>query len=362
LVAVSFYNWFLWQKDKKTLATGKTLPPRLPLTKWPALPPVSVLVAAWNEAAHIERHIGSFLKLRYPHKELIICAGGTDTTYNLAQQYAGEMVRVLRQEPGEGKQRALARSLPHSRGDIIFLTDADCLLDDDAFERTLYPVASGLEQVCTGGSQPLPEQLTNPFVLPQAAVQLVSSLRTADYAPGLLGRNCAVERSLLVTSEGLLAPAATGTDYVLTKMLVQSGANIRQLPTSRVFTSFPTTAASYVRQQRRWLRNVALHGQRFGATGEVRASLRTSLLGLVMLLLPVLALLLAFPLLLLFWLLLVWHAFWGRMRALHFFTVLYDISPKQQTVFNLPLLILLDFVAWSQPLLDYLSTARQKEW
>ena len=121
-----------------------------PLDAWPELPLVSVLVAAWNEAAHINRHIESFLALRYPNKELVLCAGGNDGTLDLAYACAGPQVELLPQAPGEGKQRALARSFHQARGEVIFLTDADCELADEPFERTLWPVIGYGEQVATG--------------------------------------------------------------------------------------------------------------------------------------------------------------------------------------------------------------------
>ncbi|HUW13260.1 MAG TPA: glycosyltransferase, partial [Anaerolineae bacterium] len=122
---------------------------------------------AWNEAANIGPCIESVLGLRYPHVELVVCAGGDDGTLSSARRYANSAVMVLEQYPGEGKQRALQRCFEQCSGDIIFLTDADCLLDDDSFERVVAPVASGTEEVATGSWRPLDTQLRNPFVLYQ---------------------------------------------------------------------------------------------------------------------------------------------------------------------------------------------------
>lgn len=361
MAGVAWHNWRLWQQDKALLAAKAQVPSLPPLESWSRLPKVSVLVAAWNEAVHIEKHIESFLALRYPAKELILCAGGTDNTYALACALAGGPVKVYQQQPGEGKQRALHRSLVHATGDPIFLTDADCRFDDDSFERTVYPVALGIEQVCTGSSIPYPEQWHNPFVAAQAASQLYASMHSAAYAPGLLGRNCAVRRSLLEQSEGLAAPAPTGTDYVLAKMLVRAGGRIRQVSESRVATDYPVTARGYVRQQRRWLRNVALYGRRFGAFEEVGASLKTSLTGVMMLALP-LASLVAGSWLFVPWLLLLGHALLSRVRYLRFASGVWGRRLRKRFLaMQLPLLFL-DFVAWIRPLFDYVSAAGQKEW
>jgi hypothetical protein len=127
-------------------------------------PQVSVLVAAWNEADRIRDHITSFHELKYPNKELILCVGGNDGSYNIARQMEIAGVQVLKQEPGEGKQCALRRCLRYANGEIVFLTDADCLLDDHSFERTLSPIIDDGEYATSGWVRPFNEQLDNPFI------------------------------------------------------------------------------------------------------------------------------------------------------------------------------------------------------
>jgi len=361
-LGLGWHNWRRWRQDKRLLAAHQPPAAVAPLSWWPELPLVSVLVAAWNEGERIEPHIQHFLALRYPNKELILCAGGQDGCYEQACTYqSASQVRVFEQQAGEGKQKALHRCLPYARGSIVFLTDADCLLDDEAFERTLYPVVAGNTQVSTGSSQPDPAQLHNPFVVAQVASQLYGDLHAPPYGDGLLGRNCALTRSLLEQSGGLAAPAATGTDYVLAKMLLRQGAKIRQVPNSRVVTTYPTQIGPYIRQQRRWVRNVALHGLRFQAFGEVKASLTSSLVGLMMLLLPVISLV-GRKEALLVWLLLLWHGFLSRVRYLYVVRAVFGVPIRLKQLILQPLMLLLDFIAWSQPLLDYLLPDRRKEW
>jgi hypothetical protein len=357
---VAAYNWRRWQEDKAFLARRGAPEPLPPLSAWPELPLVSVLVAAWNESAHIDRHIESFLALRYPSKELVLCAGGEDDTYERACRQAGTAVKVLRQEPGEGKQRALARAFPETRGKIIFLTDADCLLADEPFERTLWPVVTGDEQAVSGSSRPFDGQLAIPVVFTQAATQLYSALHGPENMPGILGRNCAVCRPLLADTAALGVPAPTGTDYVLAKTLHAAGARIRQVPDSRMPTDYPTTARAYLRQQRRWLRNVVLHGRRFGATAEVWASLRSSLVGLAMLLLPLGALLTPWPAVI--WSVLFAQALLARLRYLGFAGAVLGRSIRPADGAWQGPLLGLDFAAWAQPLSDYVRQKNRETW
>jgi hypothetical protein len=181
------------------------------------------------------------------------------------------------------------------------------------------------------------------------------------YAPGLLGRNCAIRRKVLEKSRGLEVPAATGTDYVLAKMLMGAGVCIRQEPQSRVLTDYPICIRSYVRQQRRWLRNVTVHGRSFGATNEMQSALRTSLVGttmlLALLLVPFAGMLVAVP-----WLMLFAHGLFSRVRYLMSASALLRLPLTWAHIAVLPFTLLLDFLTWTAALLDYAAPAARSKW
>lgn len=361
LAGVAVHNWRRWQRDIALLARQKEPEPLPPPDTGADLPPVSVLVAAWNEADGIADHIESFQRLRYPRKELVLCAGGEDGTHDLAASYAADRVIVLRQEPGEGKQRALRRCLERATGDIIFLTDADCLLDDDAFERTLAPIIHEGEAVATGTSRPLPSQYANPFVLHQWFTQAGGTARRAAYVDGILGRNAALRRGALEAAGGFDAEVRTGTDYVLAKQLLRQGCRIRHVPDSAVETPFPETLARYRRQHNRWLRNVVVHGLRFGDYGEVLRCMIPSLLGSLMLAAPLAALVLG-PVALAGWLLLFLHALLSRVRYMRFGELLTRCPFPGEAYARLPLYLLADFATWATTLLQYLSAGGRRQW
>jgi cellulose synthase/poly-beta-1,6-N-acetylglucosamine synthase-like glycosyltransferase len=256
-----------------------------------AAPRVSILVAAWNEREIIERHINSVLALRYPDLEYVLCAGGTDGTYERAKAYEGARVIVLRQRHGEGKQAALRRCLDRTTGEIVYLTDADCLLSNESIERTIAPIVREKEVATTGRSCPLDEfTSTPPLVALQYYRETYAALRTAPYSPGFLGRNCAIRRDVLTETHGFDADARTGTDYRLARTILQAGYRIRSVPTSLVATRYPADPRAYGRQQSRWLRNLFVHGAATNDWTQVRAAVATTLAGCVLLVGPVLGL------------------------------------------------------------------------
>ncbi|MEM6430818.1 MAG: glycosyltransferase, partial [Deinococcota bacterium] len=116
---------------------------------WPELslpegkrPKVSVLVPAWNAAEDIAAFIAAFHSVDYLNKELILCVGGSDGSFETSQTLAADMtdVQVLEQVPGEGKQGGLRKCLAVSSGEIIYLTDIDCRMDTASLTHVLEPI------------------------------------------------------------------------------------------------------------------------------------------------------------------------------------------------------------------------------
>ena len=323
-------------------------------------PKVSVLVAAWDEAGIIRQHIESFRQLRYPAKELILCAGGPDDTYALARSYAGPQVTVLEQRPGDGKQGALQRCLERASGEVIFLTDADSLYDEQAFERTLAPVINGEAAVATGTFQPFPCQRANRFVLHRWFTKLYSEAGWGRYADGLVGANTALRRDVLEAIGGFTAEVKTGTDYHMAKKLRHHGYPIRYVPDSVVSTAYAETVANYWTQQARWLRNVVMHGLRFGAYGEVARCLLPSFLGLGMLAGLPIGLVLG-PVGVAAWALGWVFVLVSRVRYMRFGTLLTGY-PFGTGYLWLPFYIALDFGVWALTALQYLFREGRSRW
>jgi len=100
--------------------------------EWPT---VDVLIAAYNEARHIESKLRNTLALDYPPDRLnvtVVTDGSTDSTPQLVVALGNDRVRLLHQPERQGKSAALRRALPYLRGQVILFTDANCLLPPEA--------------------------------------------------------------------------------------------------------------------------------------------------------------------------------------------------------------------------------------
>lgn len=114
------------------------------LRKKPSLikhkPAVTVLIAAKNEEILLPGLIESLLKLEYEKKLLeiiIINDRSADSTLNIAQEYARNyehitVLNITNEIDGlSGKMNALAQGIDQSKGELILITDADCLVSPD---------------------------------------------------------------------------------------------------------------------------------------------------------------------------------------------------------------------------------------
>lgn len=111
-------------------------------------PSVSLLVAAYNEAAVIADKIRNSLALDYPvdKLEIVIASdGSTDATAEIVRSFyasesaegeTGGRVRLLNFEENRGKMAVLNDAIQELRGDIVAFSDASSMLATDSL-RTL---------------------------------------------------------------------------------------------------------------------------------------------------------------------------------------------------------------------------------
>src|SRR5690606_14364098 len=107
----------------------------------PSEPPkVTVLIAAYNEAAHIEATIRNKLGQQYPadHLNIIVISDeSTDGTDDIVQTIAAEdkRVRLIRQSPRQGKTSALNLAMASVHSDIVIFSDANSIYHPDAIHN-----------------------------------------------------------------------------------------------------------------------------------------------------------------------------------------------------------------------------------
>lgn len=100
------------------------------------LPPVALVVAAYNEEEVILAKIANSLQLDYPRDRLeivIVTDGSTDRTPELAASVSG--LRVMHAGERRGKIHALNRVMPTLEPEIVVFSDANAMLNPEALRR-----------------------------------------------------------------------------------------------------------------------------------------------------------------------------------------------------------------------------------
>jgi cellulose synthase/poly-beta-1,6-N-acetylglucosamine synthase-like glycosyltransferase len=365
IVLVLILHLFRWWKDKElaNLIRANRLSEQVQGPTLPLNPPkVSFLIPAWNEVNNINNCLVSILGLRYPNIEIIVSAGGTDQTFAFANAYASQGVKVLEQNRGDGKQKALQHCFENSTGDIIFLTDADCILEDSSFEKTLANILDHHEDVSAGGWQPLDRQRENHFVIYQWTHHIYRELKLPQYTPNIDGRNAAITRSALNKSQAFLHPAPIGTDIILSQQLAAAGYRVRSALLSRVKTEYPEGIPSYWNQQSRWFRNGFLIESMNQDRSGLFSYLKSGLASLFMLGVP-LCLGLGQPVIWAVWLALFVHNIASQLRMIAFIKHTGDQVPVSLMQFLLiPFYLFVSWIGMSRGLIESILPGRKNHW
>ncbi|HZC06342.1 MAG TPA: glycosyltransferase [Ktedonobacterales bacterium] len=118
---------------------------------------VSIVIPAFNSAAHVERLLASLCAQTYPrgrYEIIVVDDGSSDATAALAEralaQWEGGAGRVLRKTNG-GPASARNAGIRASTADVIAFIDADCVADPDWLEK----VVGALESGAAGAGGPL---------------------------------------------------------------------------------------------------------------------------------------------------------------------------------------------------------------
>ncbi len=101
----------------------------------PQPPRVSLIVAAYDEEAVIERKVANALELDYPRErlEIVVASDGSgDRTAELARAAGADLVLEL---PRGGKVAALNEAVRRTEGDVVAFSDANSFWRPDALRR-----------------------------------------------------------------------------------------------------------------------------------------------------------------------------------------------------------------------------------
>ena len=240
-----------------------------PLGTWPdgEWPPVTILIAAWNEEGSIVPTLERIAGLSYegPIEVVLADNNSTDRTAELAAAAANRLEldyrRVFEVEPG--KHRALNTAFESVTTPLLVTVDADTYLQREALTYLVARVTAMPQDqhvcACAGA-----------LVAENPNTNVVTRMQQWDYRLGINGvkRMQASYNSALVAqgafsvywADDLRAvggwPDAIGEDIVLTWTLMDSRGLVQYEPVALGFTVVPERLSQLLHQRSRWARGM----------------------------------------------------------------------------------------------------------
>ncbi len=252
------------------LITGLLLDQRPLYRVHPSLPPVSILIAAYNEQDSIAQTLNSVARQKYagPVEVVVINDGSQDDTAkvirNSREQLSGTAgldIRPLDQTPNRGKASALNYGLSEASHDIIVTVDADTNMYPDSLSRIVTNLLDGPSNTAA---------VAGTVLVKNSRKNLITRLQEWDYFLGIAvvkriqslyqgtlvaqGAFSAYHRNALETVGGW--DETVGEDIVLTWALHRHGYRVNYAENAFVFTDAPTTYRQFFRQRQRWARGL----------------------------------------------------------------------------------------------------------
>ncbi len=220
-------------------------------------PPVSVIIAAFNEEKVIEKTVRSILDNGYPDLEIVVVDDGSkDRTLSVLHELFGneERVRIVSQ-PNGGKSAALNNGISEARHDILVALDADTIFRRGSIEKLVrhfsdprVGAVSGNARV--GNRRKLITRFQSieyimGFNLDRRALDLLNAITVV---PGAAG---AWRREVIITLGGF-GHDTLAEDTDLTLAVRRLGYSIRYEQEAIAWTEAPETTSGLAKQRFRW--------------------------------------------------------------------------------------------------------------
>jgi cellulose synthase/poly-beta-1,6-N-acetylglucosamine synthase-like glycosyltransferase len=228
---------------------------------------ISIIIAARNEALHIQNCLESLTKLDYPkdlHEIIIVDDCSIDETATIINQYCEvhpnwHLVRIKSKSTElRGKKNALQEGIKRASGELIFTTDADCVVNPAWIKSMSHYFMADVVMVI--GFSPLIQRKGFGYRLLEFDTLFSTLVAAASVKLGYpftsTGRNLAYRKSAYKDSGGFLSlkKYRSGDDMHLTRKFREKKIGKIQYcaqPDTFVKTWPPTTFSHFFQQQLR---------------------------------------------------------------------------------------------------------------
>ena len=220
-------------------------------------PPVSVIIAAYNEEKVIVRTVQSILRNGYEDLEIIVVDDGSkDATLEILRQSFGDdaKVRILAQ-PNGGKSSALNNAIAHARHNILVALDADTIFRRGTIDKLVRHFVDPSVGAVSGNARVGNRnrwitrfqsiEYIYGFNLDRRALDLLNAITVVPGAAGAW-------RKELILKLGGFGDDTLAEDADLTLQIRREGFKIRYEEEAVAFTEAPEDTRGLAKQRFRW--------------------------------------------------------------------------------------------------------------
>jgi len=240
------------------------------------LPPVSVIIPAYNEGATVQAAIRSAAASRYPRNRLeiiVVDDGSEDDTWRHIQTVAAELdgrvnLHTIRLPANRGKRHALAVGFDRAGGEVFVTVDSDSVLAADALRNAVTPLVldpaiggvAGCVEVLNARESVITRFLKCTFSMSFKFVRAYQNeFRGVFCTPGALSVYRAEAARRLkaewLSQRFLGRPCLTGEDRAMTNLLLREGWLTAYQGNAVVYSRMPADYAGLTRMFLRWARS-----------------------------------------------------------------------------------------------------------
>jgi biofilm PGA synthesis N-glycosyltransferase PgaC len=226
-------------------------------------PPVTILIAAYNEEAVLRETFRGIKQQDYPGplEVVVVDDGSRDRTLEVLEEIQRDFptLKVIRAEHG-GKSAALNRGLQEIKTEVVVTIDADTFLYRNAVQRIVARLVSNPDFAAVAGHVLAKNERMSRLARMQAwdyMLAIAAVKRQQSFFQGTLvaqGSFSAFRRSAVEAVRGWRD--RIGEDIVLTWALIKQGHKISYEPTAFAFTNVPVGYRRFARQRERWARGM----------------------------------------------------------------------------------------------------------
>lgn len=228
-------------------------------------PPITILIAAYNEGPNIASTLESISRQQYPGPMTVyvINDGSKDNTEEVVRSLESQYswLRLVNMEKNSGKSHALNRGLELVNTELMITIDGDCYLYKDALQRLVERYL---------GDPTYTASVAGAVLVRNSRKNFVTSVQEWDYFHGI----AAIKRLQSLYQGTLVAQGAfslyktdivksiggwshtVGEDIVLTWAMLKQGWRVGFAEDACLFTNAPETWSQFFKQRQRWSRGL----------------------------------------------------------------------------------------------------------